>query len=495
RDQPFFAVFNDMTTHQSRSMVWPQAAFEKHVAAELSPSERHDPAEVPLPPYYPDTALVRQELARYYDCVTAMDRHVGQRLAELRADGLEEETIVFFYSDHGSGMPRHKRLLHDSGLRVPLIVKFPEKFQHLAPAAPGAVIDALVMFADFGPTVLNLLGIKVPADMEGRAFLGEGASRAGRSVVYGARDRVDEVYDCARSVRDGRWLYLRNFHPHLGWAQPSVFCDLGVVRGEILHFAGARTAAQRHYVSATRPVEEFFDTENDPWNVMNLAETKRTPEQEAALKRMRMLLKRERSRLLDQGALPEDEMWSWIRAEGAPLRDVLLGKTTHRPDLESIWDAADLVGTGSIDALAELLSDGEPARRYWGVIGLRHAAFDDAAVRGRLVDHLLDASAAVRIEVAGWLGHFPETREAALEVLATDLKAEDWWVALRACRAVELLGKDAASMLPQMRAIYAEHRHQPGDASLYLAFSSGAFLEALGEPTEPWDFTPEAKQP
>ena len=180
--QPFFAVFNDMTSHQSRSTVWPHAAFQKHVQKKLGPDEIHDPAKAPIPPYYPDTPVVRKEWARFYDCVTAMDRNVGRILAELEEDGLADNTIVFFYSDHGSGMPRHKRLLHDSGMRVALMVRFPEKLQHLAPAEPGAVLDRLVSFVDFAPTVLALTGQKVPGYMQGRTF-----SRATRAMPSTAR--------------------------------------------------------------------------------------------------------------------------------------------------------------------------------------------------------------------------------------------------------------------------------------------------------------------
>lgn len=490
--QPFFSVFNHMVSHQSRTMVWPYAVFQKHVQAEVSSGDIHSPEEVPLPPYYPDTPLVRRELARYHDCVTAMDQQVGKLLHELEEDGLKEDTIVFFYSDHGSGMPRHKRLLHDSGMRVPLIIRFPKKYQHLAPAEPGGVVGELVSFVDFPPTVLRLAGLEPPEAMQGRAFLGPDAGKA-PTYVYGARDRVDEVFDCARSLRDERWLYIRNFHPHLGWAAPSVFSDLGEIRAEIKGFDGQRTVAQAHYVSATRAVEEFYDTQADPDNVANLAISERTPDQEKALRRMREAFRSERSRIRDLGAIPEDEIWNWVRSEGAAIQDIVEGKTQHRPELEAIWTAADRVGTGSVAELTELLDSGDPCVRYWGVIGLRHAAFEDEVVRGRNVDHLMDASAAVSIEAASWLAHFEESREAALGVLAAALDNEDWWTALRACRAIELLGEKAVSLKPQMRSVYDRTRHGEGDGNLYLAFSAGAFLEKLGEPTEAWDFTPEAK--
>ncbi|MEE3218890.1 MAG: sulfatase, partial [Planctomycetota bacterium] len=137
KSRPFFSVFNLMTSHQSRSMVWPHARFVKEVQSRLAAGEIHDPAQAPLPPYYPDTPVVRRTVARFYDCVTAMDKEVGALLKQLADDGLAEDTIVFFFSDHGTGLPRHKRARLDSGMHVPLLIRFPDKFKHLAAAKPG----------------------------------------------------------------------------------------------------------------------------------------------------------------------------------------------------------------------------------------------------------------------------------------------------------------------------------------------------------------------
>ena len=154
--QPFFSIFNLMTSHQSRTMVWPYDRFQTEVQSKLSPSEIHDPAKVSLPAYYPDTPLIRREVARFYDCVTAMDKEVGAILRQLEDDGLAGNTrSVFFYSDHGSGMPRHKRALLDSGMHVPLMIRFPEKWQHLAPGEPGTTTARLVSFVDYAPTMLQ----------------------------------------------------------------------------------------------------------------------------------------------------------------------------------------------------------------------------------------------------------------------------------------------------------------------------------------------------
>jgi len=159
--QPFFAVFNFMTTHQSRTSVWSHEEFEREIGSKLSAEERHDPAAANLPPYYPETAEARRAWVRYHDCITKMDQEAGELLAQLEADGLAEDTIVFFYGDHGMGMPRGKRVLYDSGLRVPLIVHFPEKWRFLAPAPAGGTSDRLVSFVDFAPTVLSLCGIPI----------------------------------------------------------------------------------------------------------------------------------------------------------------------------------------------------------------------------------------------------------------------------------------------------------------------------------------------
>ena len=224
----------------------------------LSPGDIHDPDKVPVPPYYPDTPLIRRELARFYDCVTALDLQLGGILKQLVEDGLAEKTIVVFYSDHGNGMPRHKRALLDSGMHVPLIIRFPKKWQHLAPGKPGSTTDRLVSFVDYAPTVLNLLGQPIPKVMQGEPFLGPNAA-APRRYVYGHRDRVDEVRDLARSVRDARYLYIRNYMPHLGYNQPTAWPDSGEIRHEFYRLAMLEkmTDAPRHFAGHTRPVEEL----------------------------------------------------------------------------------------------------------------------------------------------------------------------------------------------------------------------------------------------
>ena len=212
--QPFFSVFNFGGCHESG--IASESKY-KSVTSKLSPSERQDPAELTtLPPYYPDTPAVREDWKRNYELITALDHWVGEHLAALEKEGLTDNTIVMFWSDHGVGLPRAKRWLYDSGTRVPLIVHLPEKFRKDKQGTPGTVTDQLVSSIDFGPTVLSLAGLPIPEAMQGRPFLGPKTAPA-RDYVYGARDRMDERYDIIRMVRNKRFKYIRNY----GRSKPS----------------------------------------------------------------------------------------------------------------------------------------------------------------------------------------------------------------------------------------------------------------------------------
>jgi len=158
-NQPFFAVFNYTGSHESQ--IW-DGHHARH-ATKLSEAERHDPAKAPIPPYHPDTPRVRRDWANYHDNITALDQWVAAHLAALEEAGLADETIVFFFSDHGAGMPGVKKWVWDGGLRVPLIVRFPAKYRSWSPAEAGAATDRLVSFVDFAPTMLSLAGVEIPA--------------------------------------------------------------------------------------------------------------------------------------------------------------------------------------------------------------------------------------------------------------------------------------------------------------------------------------------
>jgi uncharacterized sulfatase len=272
---PFFSVFNFLTTHegQVRSRD-PERLAQIEALGEL----RHDPAGVTLPPYHADTPATRKDWAQYYDLITLMDREVGEALAELEAAGLTEDTIVWFWGDHGRGLTRCKRWLYESGTRVPLLVHVPEKYRAwVCPAAPDAMAaginDHLVSFIDFAPTVLSLAGIAPPVHFQGQAFLG-GDLPAPREYVYGARDRMDEAYDCIRTVRDKRFRYFRNYMPWLSYAQRIEYMDQMPMAMDLraLHAEGKLDPAQSRWFAPAKPVEELYDVDADPHELNNLAE-------------------------------------------------------------------------------------------------------------------------------------------------------------------------------------------------------------------------------
>ena len=306
-DQPFFAVINLTVTHESQSR-----SNGKGVRAPLDTlEERHDPAKATLPPYYPDTPATRADWAQYHDTITLMDRQLGDILAQLEADGLAEDTIVCFWGDHGRGLPRAKRWLYDSGTLVPYILRVPEQYRDWAmpdnptAAVPGQRNGDLIAFVDFAPTMLSLCGIDIPDHMQGQAFLGPQMASP-RDYVYGARDRMDETYDCIRSVRDKRFKYLRNYMSHVPCSQKLEYLEMMPTMQDWrrLHIEGKLNEVQSQYFQCPKPVEELFDTDTDPHEINNLAED---PAYKDVLDRLRKEHSAWMHKINDIGLMPEAE--------------------------------------------------------------------------------------------------------------------------------------------------------------------------------------------
>ncbi|MCZ7636262.1 MAG: sulfatase-like hydrolase/transferase [Verrucomicrobia bacterium] len=481
--QPFFAVFNLMTTHQSRVSVWSRDQFEAEVGARLRPGERHDPAHVHLPPYYPDTPAARQAWARYHDCVTAMDQEVGALLDQLAADGLADDTIVFFYGDNGMGLPRGKRCLWDTGLRVPLLIRFPPKFRGLAPAPPGATTDRLVSFVDFAPTMLGLAGVPAPPQLQGVAFLGSTAGPP-REFVFGARDRVDEAFDLSRSVRDQRFLYVRNFMPHVSRMAPEGYSDAAPFRRELTRLAaeGKLDAGQLTYAGPRKPIEELYDTHADPHQIQNLATA---PAHRDTLERLRQTLRRWLLTTRDAGFLTEPQVWERLGPTGTPLE---LARDDTRYPLARLLETADLVGRpDAVAPLLALLRDADDGVRCWAAVGLHAAGPAAESARPALRRALTDDCAVVRVEAAAALVGLGEAPE-PLRVLEQELRSTQPDVALHAARALQLLGPRAAPAWPVMREILEQARREEpsvGDPAMYLRFSLEAALGLTAQPGTP----------
>ncbi len=253
-DQPFFSVFNFTVTHESG--VFGDGRSPKVV----------DPAKVPVPPFYPDTPAVRTDLAKHYDNIAALDKQVGDLLGQLEADGLVDSTVVFFYGDHGDGLPRCKRWVYDSGTRVPLLIRHPDGKN------AGTVTDRLVSFVDFGPTVLSLAGVQVPDHVHGVPFLGQQAGTP-RKYVYFHRDRNGENRETIRAVRDNRYRYVRNYRPDEPYIKPLAYRDRQLIMQDLNAAIedGTLGEDQWQFWAKAKPIEEFYDTQTDPFEIHNLA--------------------------------------------------------------------------------------------------------------------------------------------------------------------------------------------------------------------------------
>jgi uncharacterized sulfatase len=449
KGQPFFSVFNNLVTHESQIRAT-EAGFKKQTAR-LSAKERHDPRKIAIPPFHPDTPEVRRDWARHFDTITAMDKWVGNFLADLEADGLTDDTIVFFFSDHGVGLPRGKRWLYDTGMQVPLLVRFGRNFAHLAPGKPGTVTDRLVSFVDFAPAVLSLAWVKPPAMMQGTAFLGKGAGKP-RQAVFGIRDRMDERNDCTRAVRDGRFKYIRNYHPYKPWAQTLEYMELMPTMRvwRRLLAEGKLSGAASLWMRPTKSAEELYDTQNDPYELNNLigADGVAGEAARAALTRLRKLHREWMKETRDLGLMPEAEVFA--RSKGrTPYELGLDGKAF--PQEKLLRAAETLSAKEPIPALLKLLADDDSAVRWWGATGLGvHGAKSDAAGEA-LVKALKDKAMVVRVAAADALRKLGKA-ELALPVLTVGLKDNNPWVRHSAALALDEMGAKARPARKELEA-------------------------------------------
>ncbi len=285
KNKPFFSVFNIGTTHESR--LWKNDNLPLSV----------NPDDVSVPPYLPDNEATRKTIARHYSNVELMDAEVGAFINQLKEDGLYDNTIIFFYSDHGGPLPRQKREIYDSGLKVPLIIK--------GITSESGRTDRMVSFVDLAPTMLSLAGVEPPKYMEGKAFLGEFDTKK-REYIFGSSDRFDEFTDRIRAVRNDRFLYLRNDFPEL-----TKYKDLGYRKKVPMMPAFLQQRADNALDEAekiwfqSKNKEELYDCEKDPHNINDLA---KNPKYASVLVEMRSALDNHLKDRKDYGLAPESEM-------------------------------------------------------------------------------------------------------------------------------------------------------------------------------------------
>jgi arylsulfatase A-like enzyme len=449
---PFFAVFNSTITHESQ------------IRNPIDDSDRkHDPQNVRIPAYHPDTPEVRRDWAQYYDRITMMDTETGNHLQELDKAGLADDTIVFFFSDHGSGMPRHKRWLYGSGLNVPFIVYFPPKWRHLAPRdyEEGGASKRLISFIDLAPTILSLAGIKSPDWMQGGAFAGKFQTEE-PAYSYGFRGRMDERYDLSRSVQDKRYRYIRNYMPHIPQGQHlSYMFQTPTTRAwHKLYRQGKLNEAQAAFWKK-KPPEELYDFATDPAEVNNLVDS---PEHADVLARMRAAHREWEREIKDVSFLSEWEMHR--RSKGASPYDV--GHAPERYDFDAVFAAAETASSlkaADLPKLIKMLTNDDGGVRYWAAVGLlAHEKKGVHAGHDALVSALEDDSPIVRITAAEALGRFGDKSDAAaaLQVLLKYAEADtNYYLSVAAWNALDFLDARARPALPAIKAMSLERENVP----------------------------------
>ena len=449
--KPFFAIFNSTKSHESQIRTRPHKQI-------------HDPAKARVPAYHPDTPEVRRDWAQYYDTVTEADADAGKQLKELEDAGLTQDTIIFYYADHGSGMPRSKRWPYNSGLQVPLVVYIPEKYKDLRPPEyqAGGTSKRLVSFVDFAPTLLSLAGITPPNWMQGHAFLGKFIA-PNQPYVYGFRGRMDERTDCVRSISDGRYVYIRNFRPdkiygqHINymWQTPTTAV------WEKLFKAGKLNAAQAAFWQ-TKSAEELYDLQTDRDEVNNLAlleigsadvssalSEERAGRPRSILAKMRAALHNHQLQIRDVGLLPEGEFHR--RSAASTPYDLAHEATFPMEKILATAEMASSLQSAAAPQLKKTLADADSGVRYWAVLGLMmRGATAVQSAHDELTKLLDDASPDVKIAAAETLGHYGNAADLAriLPLLGqwANWKNHDVFTVMAALNAIGALGEKAAPL-------------------------------------------------
>ena len=433
--QPFFAIFNFTVCHESCI----HKTMEKLV---------HDPAAMDIPPYHPDLPEIRHDWAQFYDKITLMDTLAGNILTELEESGLADSTIVIFYGDHGGILGRSKRFMYQTGLRVPMIVRVPDLYKHLAPGRKGSRTDRMVSFIDLAPTLLNVAGIPIPEYMQGNAFLGQDQPDDS-PYVHTFRGRMDERYDFCRGTFNEDFHYIINYMPHRIYAQHVEYLwkAPSMRAWEKAYLNGECNPEQSRFFE-TKPFEELYDRAADPWEVNNLADD---PAYSDELEELREATLDWQLTIRDAGFIPEAELKK-INSSG---RIYDFTRTDAYP-LERILETATMAGAGDPDNIPELksrLRDANPIVRYWAATAGIIMGGPASDMIHELEKALEDELPEVRIAAAEALFGL-DRQEEALEVFKETLFNETPETVLFTINALQELGPDAlVPALPELQKV------------------------------------------
>jgi arylsulfatase A-like enzyme len=394
KSQPFFSVFNIEESHQSRTMSNSSAWYEKNILGQLQPDEIIQPDNLSVPPFYKDNDLNRRNMARLYNSLRAMDKRVGQLIQLIKDAGEWDNTIVFFFADHGQGMPRFKTNASRLGTQVPFVIRFPEKYKQLIKSAANSTFNDLITFEDLAPTIIHLTtGSRPPDYMKGRIFLGY-KTQPTNNVFWGCRDNADEVIDMARVVIKGDYVYERIYYPHLPVLQREVYFDKSdLVKQMRSDYHNGNLDSLQASIFQPRSAEYLFNSKTDRWETINLASDKNYT---ALLGEMRKLNQQKIEMYNDIGFLHQTVLAQIDK------RDTLLTWKNKHYNVAKYLLVAEMVGMGKKHLVKQmsLLTNKDSVMRYWAVVGLRNQLSAD------LNNHLLkkafenEKSDFVKVELA-----------------------------------------------------------------------------------------------
>ncbi|MFK7818199.1 MAG: sulfatase-like hydrolase/transferase [Planctomycetaceae bacterium] len=441
RSQPFFMVVNSTKSHESKAF------------GDVDKST-HSPSDVRLAEYHPDINVIRQNYAHYHDQVKKMDADIGKALAQLEANGLTENTIVIYNSDHGGVIARSKRFLFNSGTHCPLVIRIPEKFKQLRPGKPGTKVNDLVSFIDMTKTWLKICGAETPEYLQGKVFLGSEKQARDYHVSY--RTRMDERCDNVRAIRDTKFLYIRNYMPYAPWGQHlSYLWTMKATQAWEQHHKDGKTNAITGRFFGTKPMHELYDTSVDPDNVHNLVDD---PKYAAAVKRLSSALGQWQLDHFDSGLLPESEVVKRAEDAGKTIYDYVRDPTLY--DIKGYQEAAAIALSSNFEtadrsACIEALAEDDPGLRYWGIVGLFHMQNQIEIDLDLVRNSLQDDSHHVRI-MAAWILYRAGEKAAARDCW-NGLLRESSYASLKIFNIIDWIGDGTEPYTEAMKACEYSH--------------------------------------
>lgn len=476
--QPFFAVFNNTVTHESQLSG---DRIKHYIETKQIPfNPRVKPTDIQIPPYHPDLTDVREDWARLHDLITLMDSMSGYLIKELEEEGLADNTIIFFYSDHGGQLSRSKRYIYNVGTQVPMIVHLPKKWEHLTKIKPGSTDNELVSFVDLAKTVLSITGCPVPEKMQGRIFLGPAVEEAPQFVHF-YRDRMSERYDCSRALTDGRYYYIRNFMPHRPLGRDTRYgyqVQANWRAWEDYYEKGECNKIQSQFYQP-KQVVELFDTKEDPWHVTDISTL---PEHKEKLKILSDELDHWIIKTRDVGLIPEP-MFHELANETKEYKTLYEYAQSDNYPIEKILKVAKISSEGEKDKIETYLGYAEynnPIIRFWGAYALFLVGSTEVSVQKALMKIAKnDQFAANRIMAAQALGVCGDPNTAFNTIMKEANETSQNYVFLQALNAFQYSKTDDRLTLDDWKK-FKEKKFPDNDAAVRLGYPNRIIDDALG---------------